>query len=83
MWLPLDYADHATRVKRLFFLGRGIPTCPARDGAPYIHLRVSREHVRPGEPDEHGWAGGGSDTWWACDPRHPKAVECWRVSYAD
>ncbi len=82
-WLSTDYADNPTRVRRLFFIGRGIPTVPAREGVSYQDLRVREVFIRPGYSWEEGWAGKGADTWWyAASSRDPNVVKAWEIFYA-
>jgi hypothetical protein len=83
VWLPLDYADDALRVKRKAFCGHGLPFNPAREGhQDYTEIRVSQGYVRPGDLDEDGWAGPGADTWHRCEAEHPNAVVAWDVKFA-
>ena len=89
LWLRADLADDATRARRIAFVGRD----PQRNvvlpetylgGARYGYddIIVANEPVplRPGEPDETGWAGSGADTWWRTEPDHPKAVLYWSIT---
>lgn len=89
LWLRADLAPTPERAKRIAFVGHD----PARTvrlpetflggeryGYPDIQI-TGPEPLRPGEPDEHGWAGAGADTWWRCEADHPNAVLYWAVGF--
>lgn len=80
LWIHRDRASSAERAKRIAFTGRGLPeTFLGGDRYGYDLLTVSQDILRPGEFEEEGWAGSGPDTWWQCDPSHPKAEPFWRI----
>jgi hypothetical protein len=89
-WLPLWYGCHdreisimpvdETRVRRLFFTGHKIPTCPARDGVPYECIEAKISWIRLGEEDEHGWAGSGDDMCYRTTADDPRSFPCWEIS---
>jgi len=83
VWLPIDYADSPTRVKRKAFRGDDLPVSPAREfSGCYRDIAVRQVVIRPGYPWEEGWAGKGADTWWRTpSSRDENAVIAWEVSF--
>lgn len=89
LWLRADVADTPERAKRIAFVGHDpkrtvvLPETffgGQRYGYDEIDVTVEPLHLRPGNEDEHGWAGSGADTWWRCEADDPLAVAYWQVT---
>lgn len=79
LWLRGDLAENASKARYIAWTGKDLPTGFNEGLAGLIDLRVRVVYVRPGEPDESGWAGRGAETWWRCDKTHPKAERYWEI----
>jgi len=87
LWLRGDLAEDGDHAKRIAFVGHDpkrrvvLPeTFLGGERWGYGRLRARRITLRPSEPDEHGSDESADDTWWRCEPEHPKAVAYWQVT---